>query len=325
MRLSGADLRLLRVFDVVVRSQGLAAAQSELNVSLSTISAQITALELRFGFRLCDRGRSGFRLTERGRRASDSIRSLLSTLNDFTDEIADLRHDFVGKLRIGVMDCLSSDPTAKLDLAISNYTMRAPKVRLALIQGSRRDLQMQILNGELDVAFGSFDGRPRGVETVSLHAETSSLFCGEGHALFQAQANCIDERAVLAYPLVARSRAHSGEVDLAPFSNVLAETQTIEQQLLLVQSGAYLGFLPDHFAAPFVSAGRLWPVMPRKFRFVRHYEAIFRSDADASERVTTFVDVLRGARGGPDQHLAASDEPTGEPCAVPKADAVIVR
>ena len=61
MNLSEGDLRLLRVFAKVVEAGGFSAAQIELNVSQSTISTHMTALEQRLGMRLCERGRSGFR------------------------------------------------------------------------------------------------------------------------------------------------------------------------------------------------------------------------------------------------------------------------
>src|SRR5450432_1060626 len=63
--LSEGDIRLLRVFAKVVEAGGFSAAQIELNVSQSTISTHMTALEQRLRVRLCERGRSGFRLTEK--------------------------------------------------------------------------------------------------------------------------------------------------------------------------------------------------------------------------------------------------------------------
>ncbi|PKO81130.1 MAG: LysR family transcriptional regulator, partial [Betaproteobacteria bacterium HGW-Betaproteobacteria-13] len=48
-QLHDVDLRLLRVFDVVVRCGGLSAAQAELNVGQSTISMQLAQLEVRLG------------------------------------------------------------------------------------------------------------------------------------------------------------------------------------------------------------------------------------------------------------------------------------
>src|SRR5713226_1536269 len=64
--LSEGDIRLLKVFAKVVEAGGFSAAQIELNVSQSTISTHMTALEHRLGVRLCQRGRSGFKLTEKG-------------------------------------------------------------------------------------------------------------------------------------------------------------------------------------------------------------------------------------------------------------------
>ena len=75
MNLEGSDLRLLKVFDAVVRHRGLAAAQSELNISLSTISNHVTALEERLGLQLCQRGRGGFRLTDKGELAVAAMHS----------------------------------------------------------------------------------------------------------------------------------------------------------------------------------------------------------------------------------------------------------
>ena len=71
-QLHEVDLRLLRVFDAVVRCGGLSAAQAELNVGQSTISMQIGQLEVRLGAKLCERGRGGFRLTDQGRAIHDA-------------------------------------------------------------------------------------------------------------------------------------------------------------------------------------------------------------------------------------------------------------
>ncbi len=49
MPLDGSDIRLLRLFMTIVEAGGFAAAQGELNLSLSTISAHVTALETRLG------------------------------------------------------------------------------------------------------------------------------------------------------------------------------------------------------------------------------------------------------------------------------------
>jgi hypothetical protein len=46
-RVSDADLRLLRIFATVADSKGFSGAQAALNLSLSSISGYVTALERR--------------------------------------------------------------------------------------------------------------------------------------------------------------------------------------------------------------------------------------------------------------------------------------
>ncbi|MEM7227127.1 MAG: LysR family transcriptional regulator, partial [Pseudomonadota bacterium] len=60
--MTDVELRLLRVFDSVVRNGGFAAAERELGVSRPAISRHMAELEARLGFRLCERGRGGFSL-----------------------------------------------------------------------------------------------------------------------------------------------------------------------------------------------------------------------------------------------------------------------
>ena len=59
---SDLDLRLLRVFLAIVDAGGVSAAQASLGVGQSTLSSQLSTLETRLGFSLCERGRGGFRL-----------------------------------------------------------------------------------------------------------------------------------------------------------------------------------------------------------------------------------------------------------------------
>lgn len=57
-QLTDMDLRLLRVFRSVVQCGGMAAAELELNIGISTISRHVKDLETRLGLVLCRRGRA---------------------------------------------------------------------------------------------------------------------------------------------------------------------------------------------------------------------------------------------------------------------------
>ena len=60
------DLKLLRIFISIVKNQGFANAQQELNLSTSAISTYMSQLEATIGMKLCERGRGGFSLTAKG-------------------------------------------------------------------------------------------------------------------------------------------------------------------------------------------------------------------------------------------------------------------
>jgi DNA-binding transcriptional LysR family regulator len=84
---SDIDLRLLRVFRIVVERGGFAQAEAELNVSRAAISLSMADLEKRLGLRLCRRGRAGFALTDEGRRVYDSLVRGLTSVENFRAEI----------------------------------------------------------------------------------------------------------------------------------------------------------------------------------------------------------------------------------------------
>ena len=71
-RRDNIDLRLLGVFVTLAEAQGFAEAQFALNLSASTLSTHLSALERKTGGRLCDRGRGGSTLRIRSIRRSRS-------------------------------------------------------------------------------------------------------------------------------------------------------------------------------------------------------------------------------------------------------------
>ncbi|MGE0238130.1 MAG: LysR family transcriptional regulator [Parvibaculaceae bacterium] len=296
--MAGTDIRLLRVFDVVVRNQSFAAAQSELNVSLSTISSQISALELRLGIRLCERGRGGFRLTERGRHVFELTRTLLQAIDLFAVDVAEMRGELVGSLRLGIVDSVATDPAQKLDAAIARFASAIPTVRLELQQGSPQDFQAWILAGTLDLAIGSFPSKLRGIEYQPLYSELNTLYCSCEHPLFGIDRASISAERLRGLPAVGRSYWPEDHRNNDLFLNTRAVAQSIEQQLILIRSGAFIGFLPDHLAQPYVARGVLRQLMPECFSYSCPFDVAFQASRAGSEKLRAFLDVLRQVQPG---------------------------
>ena len=57
-------------------------------------------------------------------------------------------------------------------------------------------------------------------------------------------------------------------------------------------SGRYLGYLPQHYAETFVSAGRMLPVASDRFQYVCQFSAIVRQSPLPSRVVATLLEAL---------------------------------
>ena len=165
-RVADTDLRLLRIFATVVECKGFAVAQAELNLSASSISGYISALEQRLGVRLCTRGRAGFSLTDKGAAIYRDAQRLFAALDDFVASAGATRGRLTGTLKIGLVDCTVTDPNAPITRACrSNSSANA-----AGSSAERRMMSLSVLTSGIAGcrAAGSRDLRtPRPARTAA--------------------------------------------------------------------------------------------------------------------------------------------------------------
>lgn len=289
---SDIDLRLLRVFITVAECGGYAAAQSRLNIGTSTISLHMTELEQRLGFRLCDRGRSGFRLTERGDSVYLETKALLRSLDDFSAGMATLTHQLSGKLVIGMVDNLVTHPNFAMVRALKSFHAKPNKVYFDLFTASREELEQAILQGTIHAAIGPFVRRINGLSLKPLFKEIHRVYCGQGHDLFSRTVKKITPEVVRGSAVVIRG--YHDQFDHAHFKGAwpAAMVRNLEAMVVLLLSGAYIGFLPIHVARPWVAAGLLRPIGGDDSTYVSEHMLITRKGLQAPRALTTFLDAL---------------------------------
>jgi DNA-binding transcriptional LysR family regulator len=275
---SDADIRLLRIFCVVVASGGLSAATTELQADLSTVSRHIKDLEDKCGARLCNRGRSGFSLTPHGQLVHSAVQELFRALDAFRENINTLHADPVGELKFGVMDALLTDPQFPLAAALHVYRKTAPRVRMRLSVCKPHDIARQVLSGELDA--GMFTGRdkPAGLTYHPLYHEKSSLYCAERHPCYHKRDAEIDLDGGACLDLV--EDPYTDSLPLRSHAGVLrraACADSIEAVALLISSGDYVGFLPDHFAHALSASIPLRRIRPDVFSYDQAIELVWKS------------------------------------------------
>lgn len=279
---SDSDLKLLRIFRTVVDAGGLASAQAELNLSLSTISGYLSSLETRLGVKLCQRGRSGFRLTEGGRVVYDEASQLLSSLSQFNEKMNNLNGKPSGVLRVGLVDNTIFDETLPLNSLFGRLCTQAPDVTLNIVTRPPNELAKGLMSGELHAAIASFPRITAGLCYTKLYSETQHFYCGRDHPLFERAATDIAIEEIAMHAIVGRS--YWGERDLSVFSGVTprAIVSDMEAEARLILSGRFLGYLPIHYARFFEDMGRLRPLRPDLLR----YKAVFRVASKPSDSVS---------------------------------------
>jgi DNA-binding transcriptional LysR family regulator len=269
-----ADLRLLRVFIAIAEANGLAAAELSLNISRSVISRHLKDLEGRLGVRLCERGRGGFSLTPEGTTVLAAARQLLSQIDVFRSEIADLHHQVRGELNIAVFDKFITNPACHLAQAVANFGEEAPAVRFHLHVASGASIEQGLIDGRFDVAILPFHRASDSLRSVSLFDEQMHLYCAAHHA-FAANPpgdDVLRRAAFVGLSYHSQNMETYWRLGLEPRATATDQ----EASLALIASGRYLGFLPDHYGRRFVEAGMIVPLGNEGFSYRCEWHAAVR-------------------------------------------------
>ena len=274
---SPTDLRLLRIFQSVVRHEGFAAAQDELGLTPGTISNHIAHLETRFGVRLCERGRRGFSLTPDGVRIHEAAENLLRSTENFASIVGSVRGELTGTVHLGTVDAMHTNVDAPLERAIARFSERAPKVVLHVEIASPQDLLQRLLDGRYTVILTPTEELHPSVVARPLYKEEQRLYCGRNHPLFSRTGE-LGLAAVRQYPYVGRTYMQGLDPDRDGGFDHRAMTSHMEAIAILVNSGRYLGYLPAHFARSFVEKGEMKSLLDEELAYFDTFHLAHRKD-----------------------------------------------
>lgn len=289
------DLHLLRLFVSVVESGGFSAAQGELGIGQSTISTQMAKLETRLGFRLCERGKAGFRLTPKGEQVLLATRKLFGAIETFKGEAQGMADKLLGTLSIGLSEALDAQVLARVGAAIGRFRRRNQAVQIELLSAMPAELERRLLQDQLHLAIGYFSGTQAALDHLPLFEEAQALYCGRGHPLF-AQAEVSREQ------LQQQDGVHHPYRFIQPdqpwqSTASSARSEQVEGSLAFVLSGAHIGYLPRHIAAPWEARGQLRALLPEALGFSVRFHLASHRGRQPSEAHRAFAEDLREAFG----------------------------
>ena len=289
--LSESDIRELRVFAKVVEAGGFSAAQIELNISQSTISTHMTALEQRLGMRLCKRGRSGFSLTDKGQLIYQATQRLFAALNEFRSEAGAARNCYIGNLSVGIVDNLVNNPSCRLHQVIAKMNELAPEVQISIGVASPSEIERAVLEGRFDLGLGACGHHSPYLSYDDLFEERQVLYCGRGHELFE-RSHTVDISELKNQQFARRAYMAPDHFPLGVKLPSTAVADLMESVAVFILSGRYIGFLPEHFAKTWVAKDMMRPLLEKKLGYQNPIYLVLRKTEQKKPILTAFLTEL---------------------------------
>ncbi len=168
----GTDYVQLRAFAQIVESGSFSRAASQLAISPSALSQIIRGLEERLGVRLLNRTTRSVAVSEAGERLLARVGPALRELDDAQTELASLRSEPAGTLRINT----PREPVLHLIAPkLGAFSRRYPKVALDLVVD---DLLSDIVAQRFDAGIRLGERLERDMVAVPLTAEVEMMVVG---------------------------------------------------------------------------------------------------------------------------------------------------
>lgn len=280
LSLADVDLRLLRVFGEIVRANGFSAAQAGLGMTQATISAHMRNLEDRLGMRLCERGRGGFYLTEEGRRVHSAMLDLFGSIDRFQSAVSEAQGELSGDLSFGTVDAMVTNDEVNLHLAIVEFCKKAPRVRISIDIAAPQVLAQGVLNGRYQIVLMPKQHPLSQTHAIDVYEERQNLYCGNLHPLYTVPEEAITDAVLAAQDFAGRTYMAQAPICGVDF-NWRSVTAQMEGTLILLLSGAFIGFLPRHYAEAEVRSGRLRMLAPDRMTFDDTFRIVYPRERPA--------------------------------------------
>jgi DNA-binding transcriptional LysR family regulator len=174
------DLRSLRYVLAAAEHLSLHAAADALDLDRTTVSRAVRDFEDRVGVGLFERGQFGVRLTDAGEQLLDGIIPALVQIEHAVQFAAAAGRVENGTVRIGIISTLAGGFLRKL---VHSYEREHPGIKLAILDGGRREHLRAIRARKLDVAFLTAVDDASGCDVSELWRERVYVAMPASHTL----------------------------------------------------------------------------------------------------------------------------------------------
>lgn len=232
-------LKQLRYIEATGRLGSISNAAAEQNISQSSITAAIDALESQIGYDLFMRTPAkGISVTPSGAETLRLIRGFIDQSRHFEAEMESVGGDAKGSVRIA---CYGTAAPSFLPQILKDFTKTYPGISIKLLEGDMLETVAYLRNGEADLAFTY-------IEAVDDKLKFSPLFKAPPYALLPAddplaEAPFVSFAQLAEKPMVILDLPRTKSYFLAMFEqkgltpNIVHSTRSAEITRALVAGG----------------------------------------------------------------------------------------
>lgn len=287
------DLRLLRIFKVVVENGGFAAAENDLGVTRSTISVHMSNLESRMKLKLCLRGRGGFSLTQEGQAVYHATLNLFDSIDDFSLFIGTLGKELSGELVLLCSDLLDSNIQLKMAQVIAYINEKSPSLHVVLDRDTIPNIEKQLLKDKAHVGIFPSYNPIEGLNYHELLSEPIYLCCGKSHAFFDKVDHEISSDMLAQAPAI-----HPGiDIDVEGREqlkklNLAAKAYQFDTRKAMILSGCYVGYLPQSHIQAELNSGEIRIIQPSTLTYPFNLSMAFKKLPKENAKIELLTDAF---------------------------------
>jgi len=153
-------------------------ASEKIGVAVSSISRQISQLELELGTPLIERGRRSIRLTEAGRMTLDYYRDQLADREALMNRLRDLREMKTGRIEMAVGEGFLGRSFSTL---IDAFQRRNPGITVSILSGTTSEIVRMVLEDEAHVGMILHTSNEPKIRTRASVAQPLEVICAPSH------------------------------------------------------------------------------------------------------------------------------------------------
>ncbi len=288
------EIRQLRYFLDIAKTEHLTASSQNLFVTQSTLSHGLRQLEEELNIQLFDRVGRGLKLSQAGAAFRVYAARALQEVEAGRMALTEMTGLQSGSLTVGVIHTFS---TTLAPVAVAAFSQAYPRVNVVVRDLRAGQIEDQLVAGQIDVGIAFHPaGRPE-IETEKLFEERMQLVVNKNHPLAHRRSLALAHLADVTLALLPHSFATRRLIDEAlqqagVSARVQVEMESVDALLGVCRHGALATIVPERAAQQAVDLHTIEITHPK---VVRQAGIHWRRDASRSAAAVEFVARLRQA------------------------------